>query len=253
MVDALDLNATVYDEVAAEVSTNALPRIRDILGVFQIRGDDVFKQIEVLSGGEKARVSLAKILLSSVNFLIMDEPTNHLDMASRDALEQALADYDGTLLIISHDRYFLDKLVHRIIEIKYHQIKEYEGNYSDYISKRESDQKEEINSTDKAKTVSGSKKTKEQKRLEAEARQAISKDRNRLTKEIESLEGKIVELEKRKVEIENLMANPETYQKSGLAMSLPYEYTRMKEELQACYDRWESAQMELEEILKNIS
>jgi ATP-binding cassette subfamily F protein 3 len=253
MVDALDLNATVYDEVAAEVSTNALPRIRDILGVFQIRGDDVFKQIEVLSGGEKARVSLAKILLSSVNFLIMDEPTNHLDMASRDALEQALADYDGTLLIISHDRYFLDKLVHRVIEIKYHQIKEYEGNYSDYISKRESDQKEEINSTDKAKTVSGSKKTKEQKRLEAEARQAISKDRNRLTKEIESLEGKIVELEKRKVEIENLMANPETYQKSGLAMSLPYEYTRMKEELQACYDRWESAQMELEEILKNIS
>jgi len=252
-VDALDLTATVYDEVAAEVSTNALPRIRDVLGIFQLRGDDVFKRIQVLSGGEKARVSLAKILLSSFNFLMMDEPTNHLDMASRDALEQALADYDGTLLIISHDRYFLDKLVHRVIEIKDHQIKQYEGNYSDYLARRESEQKVEVKSNDKPKVITGSKKTKEQKRLEAEARQAISKDRNRLTNEIVLLETKIDELEKRKIEIELQMANPETYQKGGLAISLPYEYTRVKTELHDCYERWEKAQVELEEILEYIA
>ena len=252
-VDALDLNAKVYDEVAAEVSTNALPRIRDVLGVFQLRGDDAFKPIEVLSGGEKARVSLAKILLSPVNFLMMDEPTNHLDMASRDALEQALSDYDGTLLIISHDRYFLDKLVHRVIEIKDHQIKQYEGNYSDYLAKRESEQRKEVKSKHKPRILTSNKKTKEQKRLEAETRQAISKDRNRLTKEIESIEIQIEQLEKRKVEIENQMANPGTYQNSGLAISLPYDYTRVKDELQACYDQWEKAQVDLEEILKQIA
>ncbi len=252
-VDALDLNATVYDEVAAEVSTNALPKIRDVLGIFQLRGDDVFKRIQVLSGGEKARVSLAKILLSSLNFLMMDEPTNHLDMTSRDALEQALANYDGTLLIISHDRYFLDKLVHRVIEIKDHQIKQYEGNYSDYLSKRESVQQKEINSTEKVKTFFGNKKTKQQKRLEAQARQVISKDRNRLTNEIELLETKIGELEKRRIEIEQQMANPATYQKSGLVTSLPYEYTRLKEQLQEFYERWEKAQVELDEILEYIA
>ncbi len=252
-VDALDLNTTVYDELASHVSPDFISRIRDILGAFQIRGDEVFKRIEVLSGGEKARVSLAKILLSSVNFLIMDEPTNHLDMVSRDALEQALADYNGTLLIISHDRYFLDKLVQRIIEIKDHQIKEYEGNYSDYLAKRGSEQKGEVKIKDNPKAITGSKKTKEQKRLEAKARQAISKVRNRLTKEIESLETKIDELEKKKAKIENQMANPETYQNSGLAMSLPYEYTRVKEELKTCYDRWEKVQIEFEEILKLIS
>jgi ATP-binding cassette subfamily F protein 3 len=252
-MDALDLNAKVYDEVVSQTSPDNLSRIRDILGVFQIRGDDVFKRIEVLSGGEKARVSLAKILLSPVNFLIMDEPTNHLDMASRDALEQALADYDGTLLIISHDRYFLDKLVHRVIEIKDHQIKQYEGNYSDYLAKRASEQKAEVKSKHKPKILTSNKKTKEQKRLEAEARQAISKDRKRLTKEIESIETQIEQLEKRKVEIEYQMASPGTYQNSGLAMSLPYNYTRVKDELQACYDQWEKAQLELEEILKQIA
>jgi ATP-binding cassette subfamily F protein 3 len=252
-VDALDLNATVYDEVTSHTSPDKLSKIRDILGVFQIRGDDVFKRIEVLSGGEKARVSLAKILLSPVNFLIMDEPTNHLDMASRDALEQALSDYDGTLLIISHDRYFLDKLVHRVVEIKDRQVKEYEGNYSDYLAKREANLQEQIKVKDKSKNITGNKKTKEQKRIEAEARQAISKDRNRLTNEIERLEAKIAALEKRKSEIENLMANPDTYKNSELATTLPFEYSRIQEELQSSYDRWEQAQVELDEVLKKIN
>ncbi len=252
-VDALDLNATVYDEVASHTSPDKLSRIRDILGLFQIRGDEVFKRIEVLSGGEKARVSLAKILLAPVNFLIMDEPTNHLDMVSRDALEQALSDYDGTLLIISHDRYFVDKLVHQIFEIEDRQIKQYEGNYSDYLAKRETEQQEQSKFKDKPKNIAGSKKTKEQKRLEAEARQAVSKDRNRLTNEIELLETKIAALEKRKSEIENLMANPETYKNNELATTLPHEYSRIQEELQSCYDRWEQAQVELDEVLKAIS
>lgn len=251
-IDTLDLNNTVYDEVAASVSMNYLPRIRDILGVFQIRGDDVFKRIRVLSGGEKARVSLAKILLSPVNFLMMDEPTNHLDMASKEALEQALSEYDGTLLIISHDRYFLDKLVHRVIEVKDHALYQYEGNYSNYLEKRQTQQEALEKLPAENQPESASKKSKEQKRLEAEARQAISKDRQRLTKEIEDLERQIEQLEIRKTEIELLMAKPATYQNSNLATSLPYEYARVKDDLQNCYDQWETAHTALDELLKKL-
>lgn len=252
-VDALNLKLRIYDEVASTISADSLPRIRDVLGIFQIRGDDVFKRIEVLSGGEKARVSLTKILLSPVNFLVMDEPTNHLDMTSRDALEQALADYDGTLLIISHDRYFLDKLVHRVIEIKDHGLNEYEGNYSSYLEKRLIQQQAAIELPKEQKqTVTASKKSREQKKLEAEARQAISKERNRLTKEIEGLEQKIEAMENRKAEIERLMAKPETYQNSTLAASLPYEYARLKTDLQNYYEQWETAHVALDELLKKL-
>ncbi|HEX9973843.1 MAG TPA: ATP-binding cassette domain-containing protein [bacterium] len=251
-IDTLDLNNTVYDEIASSVSMNYLPRIRDILGVFQIRGDDVFKRIRVLSGGEKARVSLAKILLSPVNFLMMDEPTNHLDMASKEALEEALSEYDGTLLIISHDRYFLDKLVHRVIEVKDHALYQYEGNYSNYLEKRQAQQEAIEMSKAENQPESASKKSKEQKRLEAEARQSVSKDRKRLTKEIEEIERQIEKLENRKAEIELLMAKPETYQNSNLAASLPYEYARVKDDLQKCYEHWETAHVALDELLQKL-
>jgi ATP-binding cassette subfamily F protein 3 len=251
-IDTLDLNNTVYDEIASSVSMNYLPRIRDVLGVFQIRGDDVFKRIGVLSGGEKARVSLAKILLSPVNFLMMDEPTNHLDMASKEALEEALTQYDGTLLIISHDRYFLDKLVHRVIEVKDRQLFKYEVNYSNYIEKRQAQQEAIEMSKTENQPESVSKKSKEQKRLEAEARQSVSKDRQRLTKEIEEIEHQIEQLENRKAEIELLMAKPETYQNSNLAASLPYEYARVKDDLQNCYEQWETAHVALDELLQKL-
>jgi len=254
-IDALNGKATIYDEVASVTSVDRIPYIRDVLGIFQFRGDDVFKPIEVLSGGEKARVSLAKILLSPVNFLMMDEPTNHLDIASRDALEQALLEYDGTLLIISHDRYFLDKLVHRVIEIKDGSVKQYEGNYSDYLAKRaeESPAPQLHQPQEKPVSLPAGRKTKEQRRREAEARQAMSKDRNRLTRQIESLEKKIASLEARKNEIEALMANPATYQDTALATSLPYEYSQVQDELSVCYNQWEQAQLELEDVLKRIT
>lgn len=252
-VDTLNLEATAYDEVAATVSRDHFPRIRDILGVFQFTGDDVFKKIKVLSGGEKARVSLAKILLSAANFLIMDEPTNHLDMASKEALEQALANYAGTLLIISHDRYFLDKIVHRVVEVRDHRLRCYEGNYSDYLARRQAESEIALeNMQEKSTTVASGKKTKEQKRQEAAARQAVSHDRRRLTTEIATLEKTIADLEQKQAAIEAALARPETYQNSEQAKAMPAEYHRIKEQLQICYNRWAEAQIELEEILKQI-
>jgi ATP-binding cassette subfamily F protein 3 len=257
-VETLNLEATVYEEVASTVAACHVPRIRDVLGVFQFRGDDVLKKIKVLSGGEKARVSLAKILLSPVNFLIMDEPTNHLDKISREALENALSEYNGTLVLISHDRYFLDKLVNRTAELKNGQITEYDGNYSYYLEKREMPVTQDTPSlsTGKADTVPqpvpGGKKTKEQKRLEAEARQAVSKDRNRLEKEVADLEDKISRLEEAKESLETQMARPETYDDAQLAVALQKEYADVNKNLEAYSRRWEHAQTALDRLMEEL-
>ncbi len=245
----LNLEATVYEEVSATASTDHLTEIRNVLGIFQFTGTEVDKKIKVLSGGEKARVSLAKILLSPVNFLVMDEPTNHLDKTAREALEQALLFYDGTMLLISHDRYFLDKLVSRVFELQAGKIEEFSGNYSYYLQKRETRKKPAAveQRIEKPASAAG-KKTKEQKRLEAEARQAVSKELNRVKKEVDQLEDRISELETRIGEIEIEMTRPETYEDKGLTVSLQKEHAAAKRELEEKTERWETVQMELDEI-----
>jgi ATP-binding cassette subfamily F protein 3 len=251
-LDMLDPEANVYDEVLSSAAETHIPRIRDVLGAFQFSGDDVFKKVKVLSGGEKARVSLAKILLSPVNFLIMDEPTNHLDLTSVEVLEQALIHYEGTLLLISHDRYFLDKIVSRIFELREGQLTEYLGNYSDYLAKRSSEPKEATSTRTKEPSHSIGRKTKDQKRLEAEARQSISRERNQLEKEIEEIENKIESWEVRKKEIETELALPETYRESAQIVALKKEYAQLKEDLENSYTRWEKSKINLEELLTRI-
>jgi ATP-binding cassette, subfamily F, member 3 len=270
-VETLNLDATVYEEVASTVATGLVPTIRDVLGIFQFTGQDVFKRVGVLSGGEKARVSLAKILISPVNFLIMDEPTNHLDKTAKEALERALAKYNGTLLLISHDRYFLDKLVNRVVEIHDGRFIEYDGNYSYYLEKRDaframafSKERDTVEGDNKygegnefqgdvKGSIPGGKKTKEQKRMEAEARQAVSKERNNLQKEVKALEEKIDSLEKRKVDLETRMALPETYQDGELAVRLQKEYGIVTKDLVSSNKRWEEAVTVLEQIIDSIT
>lgn len=254
-VDSLNLDASVYEEISAAVADHQVPRIRDVLGTFQFSGDDVFKKIRVLSGGEKARVSLAKILLSPVNFLVMDEPTNHLDMVSIEALEQALQGYTGTLLLISHDRYFLDKLVGRVMEVKGSRLTEYWGNYSYYLEKRGVVSPESISVdriTDPGAAAEG-RKTREQKRREAEIRQEFSLRRSQLKAELVQTEERIERLEARKTELESLLAHPETYQNGRQAASFQKEYSSVRKELEASYGSWEDAQRELDEILARIA
>ncbi|MBN1480554.1 ABC-F family ATP-binding cassette domain-containing protein [candidate division KSB1 bacterium] len=249
-LDALDINSTVYQAVADSVANSQLPNIRTVLGLFGISGDDVYKKIGVLSGGEKARVSLTKILLSPVNFLIMDEPTNHLDIRSREALENALATYDGTLILISHDRYFLDKIVEKVVEIRHGQFFEYAGNYTDYLQKRG---ERSIDLRSEQQISKGSKKAKDNKRKEAEARQAISKKRNELQQTIFQLEASIEELEKRKSEVEALLADPESYKKNEFAASLTKEYHQVKDKIESDVREWELTQEELEKLLENAN
>jgi len=252
-VDALDLNKSIVEEVGSAAAPSFSGNLRDILGVFQFSNRDADKRVGVLSGGEKARVSLAKILLSPSNFLIMDEPTNHLDLASKEALEQALAGYDGTLLLISHDRYFLDKLVSRVIEIKDGRLTEFSGNYSHYLEKRqELTQAEENTIPTKAHAAKALKKSKEQKQKEAAARQAVSKQRNQLQSEIEKIESRLETLESQKASLEAQLVLPETYQDAPLATRLQKEYDAILIELPQLESRWEAAHEELETLLSGI-
>jgi ATP-binding cassette subfamily F protein 3 len=252
-LDMLDPDASVYDEVFSSATEMHIPRIRDVLGAFQFSGDDVFKKIKVLSGGEKARVSLAKILLSPVNFLVMDEPTNHLDLASVEALEQALTHYEGTLLLISHDRYFLDKIVGRIIELEGGRLTEYLGNYSDYLAKRKTGPSESPGTEPEERSQPTGRKTKDQKRWEAEARQAISGERNRLEKAIEETENAIENLEVRQKEIENELALPETYRETKRVVLLKTEYAQLKKDLENSYAKWEEMKLSLENLLARLN
>ena len=249
-IDALNVNATAFDEISSSVDAAQIPQIRNILGLFGLRGDDIFKKISVLSGGEKARVSLAKILLSPVNFLIMDEPTNHLDLRSREALERALAMYDGTLILISHDRYFLDKLVHKVIEIQDAALCAFEGNYSDYLVKKTKREQERLPTT--VSKADGAKKSKEEKRKAAHARQAISKQRNDLLQSIQQSEHLIENLEKRKSDLERLLAEPDSYKSQESAASLTKEYHQIKKDIERHLENWEQAHEELEQLLAQI-
>jgi ATP-binding cassette subfamily F protein 3 len=237
-VEALNLDADVLEEVLSTASDAHRPRIRDVLGLFRFSGDDVFKKIGVLSGGEKARVSLAKILVSPVNFLIMDEPTNHLDPASREALENALAGYDGTLLLISHDRYFLDKLVRRVIEIRNGSLIVAEGNYSDYLARREAEVEAPTDSGEPAERSAAS--------LERDGKKAFRRETNRIKKEIEAIERKIDALEKRKAEIEAALAEPKTYQNGNKSVSFQKDYQSVHSDLRRLIEQWEKAQSALE-------
>ena len=258
-IDSLNLKNTIYKEVEETAVRSFHPKLRDILGIFQFTGDAIEKPVGVLSGGEKARVSLAKILLSPCNFLIMDEPTNHLDLTSKEALEQALHDYDGTLLLISHDRYFLDRLVNRVIEIRNGQLKEYEGNYSDYLNKRELEKSSEVTNTI-TQTItkmdtSGTgrlKKTKEQKQKEAAVRQTVSKERNRIKNDIDKIEKQIEQLEKEKQRLEARLADPKTYQNNPQAAELKKSYDQVCSNLNKAEEEWEKLHLLFEEILEQL-
>jgi ATP-binding cassette subfamily F protein 3 len=254
-IQALHPENTVFDEVASTAATGFITKIRQALGIFQFSDSDIDKKIKVLSGGEKARVSLAKILLSPVNFLIMDEPTTHLDIAAREALEEALGDYDGTLLLISHDRYFLDKLVSRVIELKDGGLDEFTGNYSYYLWKREQMPEPTEYRSQKAQTQkcdSPSHKTKEQKRKEAEARQEVSRERNRLQKGIIRIEKDIEESESRFKEMEAKLADPETYKDGTDLARLNKDYAQLKMRIEDLYESWESHRLRLDELLKQL-
>ncbi len=233
----LNPDKSVLEEMMDAAPDAQLQRkVRDILGCFLFSGDSVDKKTAVLSGGEKSRLSLAKILLQASNLLIMDEPTNHLDMRSKEMLIDALENYDGTLMLVSHDRYFLDSLVNKVIEIKNGSLQVYLGGYAEYLEKAEKAWEEER----KRETVSQKKVSGANKKSGTGRQKQPASGHSKVN--AEKLEKKIQKLEKQKQEYETTMGSPDFY-------SLPEEetqktidrYHELCAEIDKLYAAWESA------------
>ncbi len=224
----------IIDEIRDTYPTMTNTEIRNALAVFLFKGEDVFKQIKKLSGGERARVELTKLMLKSVNLLIMDEPTNHLDIASREALENALSDYDGTMLMVSHDRYFINKMADRILYLTPNGLENYIGGYDDFISKHKTPE-----AVEEKKVSSGAVDYKEQKRLEAQKRKTL----NRFGK----VEEEIAEFEEEIRQKNNELLNPEIATDYVKASEITTELDELNTKLEALYSEWEELQTEIEE------
>ena len=196
--DNLDDSKTIFDEISDAYPDLNNTKIRNTLAAFLFYGEDVFRPISSLSGGEKGRVSLAKLMLSHANFLILDEPTNHLDIQSKEILESAMNAYTGTILYVSHDRYFINKTATRILEISDHGLTSYPGNYQDYIAQKEKEKASLTSSTASSVSVDTESKLDWKQQKEEQAKQR--KKENRLKK----VEEQITELETKQEDFQKL-------------------------------------------------
>ncbi|WP_290967611.1 ABC-F family ATP-binding cassette domain-containing protein [Gracilimonas sp.] len=230
-------------------------RLRTILGCFLFQGDDVFKKVKVLSGGEKSRLALAKMLLSPANLLIFDEPTNHLDMSSKNILQQAIQQYEGTVVIVSHDRDFLDPIVDKVLDVQPGYIKTYLGNVSYYLTRKreEAEAASEKPSPQKETKEDNQLSRKEQRRIEAERRNELSRRTKPIRKKAEALEKEIEEKELRKAEIEEEMTKPDFYDDAENVKKFSLEYDQLKADLTDHYSKWEEYQSRIEVIEQEMS
>ena len=229
----LNLDNTIIDEIWEDNKQLTQTSLRTMLGAFLFEGEEVFKKISTLSGGERARVAILKLILSNANLLLLDEPTNHLDIDSKEVLEEALSSYTGTIFTISHDRYFLNTVVDKVLVLDENGITEYLGNYDYYIEKKK--QVQEMNTVEvieeKTKT-----QLKEEKRKEREQREAEKKNRvkrQNIEKEIEETEAKIEEMDV-------LLCQEEVYSNPEKSKDVSLQKASLEEKLSALYEEWES-------------
>jgi ATP-binding cassette subfamily F protein 3 len=232
-IDKLDSGKTVLDEVWDMYRFMTETEVRNALAMFLFRGDDVYKKVSLLSGGERAKISLLKIMLKKPNVLILDEPTNHLDITSREVLENALSDFDGTLLVVSHDRYFINKLSSRIVHLTHNGAVTIDGNYESYLAFRENQQINEEKTAEKKPVVNDYKLRKEQASLERKRKTRINK-----------IEIEIAELEELVCELQNTLQSPEVTADYEKLLSVTEKLDETKNKLETLYAEWEELQTE---------
>ena len=250
--DVLNNEQTVLECVEAAASRETRPMVRNILGCFLFRGDDVFKKIGVLSGGERSRVALVCMLLKPANFLIMDEPTNHLDFQSQDVLQRALAEYPGSYCIVSHNRQFLDPVVNKVLEFRLgHAPRLFYGNVSAYLETVEAEEKrlksaaqQQTAAAPAAQAQSGNRK--DARRAREMARQQRNKVLKPLQQELEQVETDIAAKDERKETISAELENPANMSDNQKLMELTQEYQQLERECETLYTRWEQLSEEIE-------
>ena len=230
--NVLHMDKTAFDEIGDAYPDMTNTQIRNMLACFLFTGDDVFKKISDLSGGERGRVSLAKLMLSNANFLILDEPTNHLDIMSKEILESALNRYTGTVLYVSHDRYFINKTASRIMELSANTVTNYIGNYDYYLEKRD------ILAPKEVKQVSSEKNTavKDDWKAQKEEQAKLRKRQNDIAK----IEKSIEQLEKDNSELDEQLALPEVYLDVKQLMKLNEKKQEIEKKLEKLYEDWET-------------
>lgn len=229
----LNMQKTVIDEVWDEFPELVQTDVRNALAAFLFRGEEVFKEISKLSGGERARVELAKLMLKKHNLLILDEPTNHLDIASREALEAALDGYDGTMLVVSHDRYFINKLSTRILHMDSDGVTNYIGGYDEYIEKRK-------NAVVEVKTA-------EVKTNDYQEQKRIAAQKRKVKNQFARTEDTIAEIESKINELSKQLEQPEVSQDYVKAMEITKSMEELNSQLEKLYEDWERLQLEMEE------
>ena len=255
--DELDPDKTVLETMEGNVTKQAAGNLRTLLGAFLFRGDDVFKKVSVLSGGERGRLALARMLLQPANFLILDEPTNHLDLHSQEVLQKALLDYTGAYAIVSHNRSFLDPVVTKVLEFIPHQPpKVYYGNVSDYLEKKKADIEAEKAKAAGKPVKSGAKPAgattganrKEQRKREAKAREERASKLKPLQTEFEALESEIASLEEEKDKLTNKLADPEFFKKGEESAGAMKRFSEIESVLEPKYSRWEELSDKIERM-----
>ena len=247
--DMLDMNKTVFETLDDVAVGDMRLKVKALLGSFLFRGDDIDKKVKVLSGGEKARLSLAKMLLFPTNLLVLDEPTNHLDMLSKDILKNALIQYDGTLIIVSHDRDFLQGLTNKVYEFRKPNIKEYIGDIYDFLEQKNLNHLKELEIAAKQQPQKVVVESVSQNKLNYERKKQIDAKLRKVDKEIQRLEEVIGKLETELAEQDAIMANPEQHPDIQINNDWYWAYGKKKEELQALMDDWGEKQIEREEVM----
>lgn len=250
-LESLDVNNTLLDELKMTGTGKLETELRSILGCFLFSGDDAFKKIKVLSGGEKSRVALAKVLISEANFLLLDEPTNHLDMMSVNILIQALQQYEGTYVVVSHDRFFVSEIANKIWYIEDEEIKVYPGTYDEYETWMEQRRLngEFTKETSPKKTVE---KVVEKKPMDDFAKKEAQKNLKKLNQKLEDTESEIAKLEKLKVEKEKTLADPITFKDPEALKRENGAYQKILNSLEEINDTWEALMLEIEEVEASI-
>ena len=235
---------TILERLENNAPIELVPKLRDMLGAFLFRGDDVFKSINVLSGGEKSRIALLELLLRPVNLLVLDEPTNHLDMHSKDVLLEALKSFGGTVVFVSHDRGFIEELSTKVLELHPGVFREFVGDYKYYMQRIEEEQSAE---TEK-KSVSEIKKTeqKTESKLSWEEQKKRDSEKRKIQKEADRLEAMILESEEKKSELENQLSLPEVYSNGETAKSVQAQISKITLELEELNAQWLCAAEKLE-------
>lgn len=242
-LEALDLNNTILEEMSLCGSNKTELELRTLLGCFLFSGDDSDKRIRILSGGEKARVALAKVIVSKSNFLLLDEPTNHLDMHSVELLADALNKYEGSYITVSHDRYFISQTANKIWEIEDYQIKEFKGTYAEWVEWKERMAKQKADNSvqiTEEKIQETDSKNQEKKKKNNSPLGDRGKELQRLQRQFQKLEEEISKLNQQKIDVELALANPESYKDKEKFLQLEKNYGLVQQKIKTANEQYET-------------